>query len=181
MFGEQKEAIFQLFRTKLHSNEQTIENTEGNEHLRSSDDDILESHEEKELLFFNSPETKRRLQNSKKEEIDIISGEFNHSSKSNTSFINDLVYTEMAENFSISVENLEPVYYPPIDESIIHDSSLSDKERFEMQMSVDLFSAGCIIYQIFTNQPLFNKGTIKLFLSSDDKVWWKTPSSFVCQ
>lgn len=106
--------------------------------------------------------------------------------KASTSpFVEDMATGEYQSRFLMQVSLLEPIFIAPFaqyefpapaspEEAAAREQVLMDRAR-----CADLFSAGCLIYQLFAGNPLFHRDNIMHYLQGDGTWWWGTASQSV--
>lgn len=108
------------------------------------------------------------------------------AAKASTSpFVEDMATGEYQSRFLMQVSLLEPIFIAPFAQyefpsaSSPEDAELRDQVLMDRARCADLFSAGCLIYQIFSGNPLFHRDNIMHYLQGDGTWWWGTASQSV--
>jgi len=103
-----------------------------------------------------------------------------------TYYVEDLLNGESQSRFIMQASLLEPIFTAPFADLELapsEDASLSTAERHRLLLDrakcADLFSAGCIIYQLLSGMPLFHKDNIIQYLQGDGTWWWGTASQAI--
>lgn len=105
--------------------------------------------------------------------------------KMGSPYIEDMVTAEFQNRFQMQVSLLDPIFIAPFaqyefpaaattEEAALREHILQDRAR-----CADLFSAGCLIYQLFAGAPLFHRDNIMHYLQGDGTWWWGTASQSV--
>lgn len=183
LFVEQRDALIQLFRNKTQQQELEVTGSSQAEDHVPQKFNFIDVSDDVDSLLSQSPSdpsmipfsafTKSREPNSQGTWKSLKVG-----NQRDISFIDDLVYKEQVEKFSIKTDHLDPIYFAPFHPSVLNNDSWTPQETFIILQSGDLFSLGCIIYQLFTGVPLFDRQSIGSFIHTD--TWWHVPSLKVC-
>lgn len=107
--------------------------------------------------------------------------------QSNTSiFVEDMTTGEYQSRFMMQVSLLEPIFIAPFAHFEFDMDSQDETYKNHIEKVIadrakcaDLFSAGCIIYQLFSGTPLFHRDNILQYLQGDGTWWWGTASQSI--
>jgi WD40 repeat protein len=111
-----------------------------------------------------------------------------------TTYVEDLSSGEYQSRFLMQASLLEPIFTAPFADFELLAQNQDDERdqfeefeqfkqlkqvRFDRAKCADLFSAGCIIYQLLSGTPLFHKDNIIQYLQGDGTWWWGSASQSI--
>jgi hypothetical protein len=103
-------------------------------------------------------------------------------------YVEDLSTGEYQSRFLMQISMLEPIFTAPFanfEFPLSNDdgSMMSQSERQQLLLDrakcSDLFSTGCIIFQLLSGTPLFNRDNIVQYLQGDGTWWWGSASQAI--